>query len=67
MTSDALSPEDRAARGSYVDCIAEALSVGEFTEGLRKAGFDDVRVDLTHPVADEMFAAEITGRKALQD
>lgn len=67
VASDALSPEDRAARGSYVDCIAGALSVAEFTEGLRKAGFDDVRVDLTHPVADEMFAAAITGRKALQD
>jgi hypothetical protein len=63
VASDALSPEDRAARGSYVDCIAGALSVGEFSEGLRKAGFGDVRIDLTHAVADEMFAAAITGRK----
>ncbi|HEX2180046.1 MAG TPA: methyltransferase domain-containing protein, partial [Actinomycetota bacterium] len=64
VASDTLSPEDRAARGSYVDCIAGALSVGELTEALRRAGFDDVRIDLTHAVADEMFAAAITGRKA---
>ena len=64
LASDALSPEDRAARGSYVDCIAGALSVGECTEALERAGFEDVRIDLTHPVADEMFAAAITGRKA---
>jgi arsenite methyltransferase len=63
VASDALSPEDRAARGSYVDCIAGALSVGEFSEGLRRAGFGDVKIDLTHAVADEMFAAAITGRK----
>lgn len=63
LASDALSPEDRAARGSYVDCIAGALSVGECTEALERAGFEDVRIDLTHPVADEMFAASITAWK----
>ncbi len=63
LASDALSPGDRAARGSYVDCIAGALSVGELTELLQKAGIEDVRIDLTHAVADEMFAATITGRK----
>ncbi len=64
LASDALSPDDRAARGSYVDCIAGALSVGECTEALARAGFEDVRIDLTHAVADEIFAAFITGRKA---
>jgi arsenite methyltransferase len=64
VASDALSPEDRAARGTYLDCIAGALSVGELSEALRRAGFDDVRIDLTHAVADEMFAAAVTGRKA---
>lgn len=62
LASDALSPDDRAARGSFVDCIAGALSVGECTEALEQAGFEDVRIDLTHPVADEIFAASITGR-----
>jgi len=63
LASDALSPEDRAARGSYVDCIAGALSVGECTQALERAGFSDVHIDLTHPVADEIFAACITGRQ----
>lgn len=63
LASDALSPDDRAARGSYVDCIAGALSVGECTEALERAGFSDVRIELTHSVADEIFAASITGRK----
>ena len=64
VASDALSPEDRAARGSYVDCIAGALSVGEYTTALEQAGFADIRVEITHTVADEMFAASITGRRA---
>jgi arsenite methyltransferase len=64
LASDALSPDDRAARGSYVDCIAGALSVGECTEALERAGFTDVRIALTHPVADEIFAASITARRA---
>jgi hypothetical protein len=64
VASDALSPEDRAARGSYVDCIAGALSAGEYTTSLERAGFTDVRIDMTHTVADEMFAASITGRRA---
>jgi ubiquinone/menaquinone biosynthesis C-methylase UbiE len=64
VASDALSPEDRAERGSYVDCIAGALSVGEYTTFLEQAGFSGVRVDITHQVADEMFAASITGLRA---
>jgi len=64
VASDALSPDDRGARGSYVDCFAGALSVGEISEMLRGSGFQDVRVELTHAVADRMFAAEITGRKS---
>lgn len=64
LASDALSPDDRAARGSYVDCFAGAMSVGECAKLLERAGFQDVRIDLTHPVADEIFAASITGRRA---
>jgi len=64
VASDALSPDDRAARGSYVDCFAGALSVSEISEMLKGSGFRDVRVELTHAVADGMFAAEITARKS---
>lgn len=62
VASDALSPGDRAERGSFVDCIAGALSVGEYTRGLQSAGLTDVDIKLGHAVADEMFAAAITAR-----
>ncbi|MGL6279384.1 MAG: arsenite methyltransferase, partial [Gaiella sp.] len=48
VAEDRLSPAERAERGSYVGCIAGALSKGELEEGLGAAGFDDVSVELTH-------------------
>lgn len=63
VASDALSAEQRAARGSYVDCIAGALSLAEFSSGLRSAGLDDIRIAPIRQVADGMFAASVTGRK----
>ena len=63
VASDALTPEERASRGSYVDCIAGALSIGEYSSGLRGAGLDDIRIAPIRPVADGMFAAAVTGRK----
>jgi arsenite methyltransferase len=57
VAEDRLAPRDRAERGSYVGCIAGALSVGEYEEGLRAAGFTDVDVTLTHEVADGMYGA----------
>ena len=40
VADDALSPDQRAERGSYVGCIAGALSFAEFEDGLRAAGLD---------------------------
>jgi arsenite methyltransferase len=57
VASDALAPEERAERGSYVGCIAGALSFEEYETGLRKAGFIDISISPTHPVAEEMFSA----------
>jgi arsenite methyltransferase len=57
VAEDTLSPEERAERGSYVGCIAGALSRAEYEEGLRAAGFDDVEVTFTHEVADGMHGA----------
>ena len=48
VAEDSLSPEQRAERGSYAGCIAGALSVSEFREGLR-GGRADRRHD--HAVA----------------
>jgi arsenite methyltransferase len=52
VANDALSADQRAERGSYVGCIAGALSFGEFEDGLRAAGFTDVSItSMDEPVA----------------
>jgi arsenite methyltransferase len=57
VAEDRLTPAERAERGSYVGCIAGALSVSEYEEGLRAAGFEDVSVTFTHEVAAGMHSA----------
>jgi SAM-dependent methyltransferase len=64
IAEDRLEPQERAERGSYVGCIAGALSTSEYTEGLRAAGFDDVTVEFTHQVADGMHGAIVKAVKA---
>src|SRR4029450_6635984 len=54
---DHARPEERAERGSYVGCIAGALSKGAYEAGLEAAGFEDVSVEFTHEVADGMHGA----------
>ena len=54
-----LTNEQRAERGSYVGCIAGALSISEFEAGLREVGLTDVSVALTHAVAEGMHSAII--------
>ena len=61
VAEDKLSPADRAERGSYCGCVAGALSKGEYEEGLRAAGFEDVSVEFTHAVADGMHGAIVRG------
>jgi arsenite methyltransferase len=57
VAEDHLTPEDRAERGSYVGCIAGALSRSEYVAGLEAAGFEDVSVEFTHEVAEGMHGA----------
>jgi arsenite methyltransferase len=64
VAEDRLEPEQRAERGSYVGCIAGALSTSEYADGLRAAGFDDVSVEFTHEVADGMHGAIVKAVKA---
>jgi SAM-dependent methyltransferase len=66
VAEDRLSPADRAARGSYVGCIAGALSVSEYRDGLESAGLVEVDVELTHSVADGMHGAIVRARKPLR-
>ena len=63
VAEDRLSPEERGERGSYVGCIAGALSRSEYEEGLKAAGFADVSVTFTHEVADGMHGAIVQAVK----
>jgi arsenite methyltransferase len=63
VAEDELSPSERAQRGSYVGCIAGALSRTEYEAGLEAAGFDEISVEFTHEVADGMHAAIVKAMK----
>jgi SAM-dependent methyltransferase len=57
VAEDRLTPAERAERGSFAGCIAGALSISEYEDGLRAAGLDDVSVTLTHEIADGIHGA----------
>ena len=63
VAEDHLAPEQRAERGSYVGCIAGALSRTEYLDALSAAGFVDTEVQFTHTVADGMHGAIVRARK----
>jgi arsenite methyltransferase len=66
VAEDRLSPEQRSERGSFVGCIAGALSKGEYEAGLEAAGFEHVSVEFTHQVADGMHGAIVKAVKATE-
>jgi arsenite methyltransferase len=57
VAEDQMSLADRAAAGSYVGCIAGALSRSEYLEGLAAAGFADASVTFTSEAAPGLHAA----------
>jgi arsenite methyltransferase len=63
VAMDELTPEDRAQRGTYVGCIAGALSFGEYRAGLETAGFQKIEITPTHEVADGMHSAIVRATK----
>ena len=63
VAEDRLSPPSARERGSYVGCIAGALSKGEYEAGLEAAGFEEVSVEFTHEVADGMHGAIVKAVK----
>jgi SAM-dependent methyltransferase len=63
VADDRLSVDDRAERGSYVGCVAGALSETEYRSGLEQAGLVDVEVQFTHRVADGMHSAIVRATK----
>ena len=63
VAEDHLSAADRAERGSYVGCIAGALSRREYLDGLAAAGFADAEVTFTHEAAPGMHGAIVRATK----
>lgn len=66
VAEDHLTPDERAERGSYVGCIAGALSKGEYESGLAAAGFGQISVEYTHEVANGMHGAIVKAVKTTE-
>ena len=65
VAEDHLTPAERAERGSYVGCIAGALSFSEFRAGLEAVGLTEVSLTPTHTVAEGMVSAIVKATKPL--
>jgi arsenite methyltransferase len=65
VAEDRLTASERAERGSYVGCVAGALSKSEYEAALAGAGFKQVSVEFTHEVADGMHGAIVKAVKPL--
>jgi len=65
VADDLLTAEQRAERGSYVGCIAGALSFREMRDGLRAVGLTDVEVVPTHQITEGMHSAIIRATKPI--
>ena len=63
VAEDRLTATERAERGSYVGCIAGALSFSEFRAGLEAVGLEEVTLTPTHEVAEGMVSAIVQARK----
>lgn len=66
VAEDDVSPQERAERGSYVGCVAGALSRSEYVSGLAAAGFTGATVEFTHEVAPGMHGAIVRATKPHQ-
>jgi SAM-dependent methyltransferase len=65
VAEDHLTEAQRADRGSWVGCIAGALSESEYRRGLAAAGFTAVAIERTHAVADGMHSAVIRATRPM--
>jgi len=63
VAEDHMSPADRAAAGSYVGCIAGALTRTEYLDGLTAAGFAGASVTFTTEAAPGLHSAIIRAVK----
>lgn len=63
IAENRLSAQQRSERGSYAGCIAGALSISEYHNGLTAVGFTDITIIPSHQVADGMHSAIIRATK----
>ncbi len=63
VAEDHLTAAERAERGGWVGCIAGALSVSEYRQGLLDAGFTEVAIDFIQRAADGIDSAIIRAAK----
>ena len=64
VAENGLTSEQRAERGTYVGCIAGALSFREYEDGLRAAGFTDISITSTDESVPGMHSAIVKATKA---
>jgi len=64
LAEDHLTPAERAERGGPIGCIAGALSIAEYHDGLTEAGFTAISISPTHEVATGLHSAIIRAVKA---
>ena len=63
VAANDLAPAEREERGSFVGCIAGALSFEEYERELSRAGFSQISVTPTHEIVDRMFGAIVRATK----
>jgi SAM-dependent methyltransferase len=63
VADDALTPDERAKRGSFAGCIAGALSFAEYRAGLEAVGLEHIEVRPTHVVGDGLHSAIVRATK----
>ena len=63
VADDDLTQEQRAERGTYVGCVAGALSFAEYEAGLRAAGFENVSITPTAEYLTGMHSAIVKATK----
>jgi SAM-dependent methyltransferase len=66
VADDELTPDQGAERGSYVGCIAGALSFSEYEAGLREAGFDDISLTSTGEPLPGIHDAIVKATKSME-
>ncbi|MEU6268348.1 methyltransferase domain-containing protein [Saccharopolyspora shandongensis] len=63
LAEDHLTISQQAERGTYVGCVAGALTFTEYRTQLETAGFTDIDITPAHQVADSMHSATIRATK----